>query len=79
MSEKPRPRRLYDQERVSVSFTLIAGPAVMCSAAITEHNRRTIMKKLILAIGLTFALATSTVTVMTVHPQPAMACSGNGC
>ena len=37
------------------------------------------MKKLILAIALTFALAAGTVTVMTVHPQPAIACVGNGC
>jgi hypothetical protein len=57
MSEKACSRRLYDQEAVPVSFTLIAGPAVMCPAATVEHNRRTIMVKLILAIALTFTLA----------------------
>jgi hypothetical protein len=47
------------------------------------------MKKLILAVALTFALTAGTMTVVTGHagtmtvvtghPQPAMACLGNGC
>jgi hypothetical protein len=44
-----------------------------------NDNRRTIMKKLILAMALTFALAAGTVTVLTVQPQSAMACTGSGC
>jgi hypothetical protein len=37
------------------------------------------MKKLILAVTLAFALAAGTETVLTVQPQPAIACSGSGC
>lgn len=37
------------------------------------------MKKLIILATLTFALAAGAVTVMTVHPQQAVACEGNNC
>jgi hypothetical protein len=42
------------------------------------------MKKLILAVALTFALVAGAVTVTTLQPQPAMAdpnsgCTGSGC
>jgi hypothetical protein len=38
------------------------------------------MKKLIVALALGFVLAAGTVTVLIVHPQPALAdCSGSGC
>ena len=38
------------------------------------------MKKLIVLAALAFAVAAGTVTVMTVHPQSAVAdCPGSGC
>jgi len=37
------------------------------------------MKKIIVLAVLAFALAVGTVTVITVHPQSAVACSGDNC
>jgi hypothetical protein len=37
------------------------------------------MKKLILAVALTFALATGSMAILTIQPTPAMACDGSGC
>ena len=36
------------------------------------------MTKLVLLVGLAFTLATGSVAVMVLNPQPAMACPGNG-
>jgi hypothetical protein len=36
------------------------------------------MTKLILLVGLAFTLATGSVAVMVLNPQPTMACPGNG-
>jgi hypothetical protein len=37
------------------------------------------MKKILVLAALAFALAASTAAVVTVHPQQAVACNGNGC
>jgi hypothetical protein len=37
------------------------------------------MRKLIFAATMTLVLTVGTMAVMTVHPQPALACAGNGC
>ena len=37
------------------------------------------MKKIIALAALALVLAVGTVTVMTVHPQQAMACDGSNC
>jgi hypothetical protein len=37
------------------------------------------MKKLIILAAIAFALAAGTAAVVTVHPQQAVACQGNGC
>jgi hypothetical protein len=37
------------------------------------------MKKFILAVAMTLVLTFETVALMTIHPQPALACPTNGC
>jgi hypothetical protein len=41
--------------------------------------KETTMKKLVTLLALTLALAAGTATMITIHPQPAVACVGNGC
>jgi hypothetical protein len=53
-------------------------PYINCKVDLALSQRVITMMKLVLLVGLAFTLATGSVAVIVLNPQPAMACPGNG-